>query len=205
MSRSIDGMLHAVMKFSKTILLSIGVTMLLGACASEQTVTKTQVKKDAWGRDERYTVGKDKDGNPVMKSDRRSSLEGKQSNIAAGRDFQGKDYSTKSYRKKRWGGNTFFARKKYEGNTDASQYKKEPWFVQKQAAAAGQRAQADGKSYAVNPFKKSTAGEQGATRIAHTQDAETQVRRRVYKQPEITNWKDQKGLSVKDTNRMLGR
>ena len=60
------------------------------ACASEQTVTKTQVKKDSWGRDQRYSVGKDKDGNPMMKSDRRSSLEGKQSNMAANRDFSGR-------------------------------------------------------------------------------------------------------------------
>ncbi len=179
--------------------------MLLGACATEQTITKKQVKTDAWGRAERYTVGKDKDGNPMMKSDRRSSMEGKQSAVAGSRDFSGKDYSKKSYRKKRWGGNTVFGRKKYEGNTDASHYKKEPWFVRKQAGAQGQRASAEGRTYSVNPFKTSSAREQNGTRIARTQDAETNVRRRVFKQPEITNWKDQRGLSIKDTNRKLGR
>ncbi len=181
------------------------VAMLLGSCASEQTVTKSQVKKDAWGRDESFSVGKDKDGNPMMQSDRRSSLEGKQSSVARGRDFSGKDYSKKSYRKKRWGGNTFFGRKKYEGDTDASRYQKEPWFVKKQAGLKDQRAGAEGKTYSVNPFRKSTANEQGGTRMSRTRDAETDFRRRVFKQPGITHWKNQSGLSVGDTNRMLGR
>ncbi len=193
------------MNWSNGIFLSLAAAMLLGACSSEQTVTKTQVRKDPWGRPERFSVGKDKNGNPVMKSDLRSSMDGKQSSIAGGRDFKGKDYNTKSYRKKRWGGNTFFPRKKYQGNTDASHYKSEPWFVQKQASAAGKRSRADGMAYAVNPFRTSSASEQDSRRITRTSDAETNFRRRVYKQPEITNWKDQKGLSVKDTNRMLGR
>ena len=41
--------------------------------------------------------------------------------------------------------------------------------------------------------------------MKHTSDAETDVRRRVYKQPDIIDWKEQQGLGVKDTNRMLGR
>jgi len=31
------------------------------------------------------------------------------------------------------------------------------------------------------------------------------VRRRVYEQPDIIDWKEQQGLGVKDTKRMLGR
>jgi hypothetical protein len=197
------------MKYVRSIIvlfsISCVVTMLLGSCASERTVTKTQVKKDAWGREESFSVGKDEDGNPMMKSDRRSSMEGKQSNVAGSQDFSGKDYNKKSYRKKRWGGNTVFGRKKYEGNTDASQYQKEPWFVKKQAGLKNQRAGAEGKTYSDNPFRKPTAREQGGARISHSSDAKTDFRRRVFKQPGITHWKDQPGLGVGDTNRMLGR
>jgi len=193
------------MKHLHHIFTLIGIALFLGACASEQTTTKTQVKKDEWGRDERYSIGKDKDGNPMMKSDRRSSLEGKQSNMATNRDFSGKDYTKESYRKKRWGGNTLFKSKKYEGNTDASRYKKEPWFVRKQASNQGQRSNADGKSYSVNPFSTQSANEQRGKRLAHTSDAQTDFRRRVFVQPRMTHWKDQKGLNVGDTNRMLGR
>lgn len=182
-----------------------GLGVFLVSCAAEQTVTKEQVRKDAWGKKESFSVGKDKDGNPVMKSDRRSQMEGKTSHMVSNRDFSGKDYTKKSYRKKRWGGNTLFGRKKYEGNTDASQYKQEPWFVKKQASAQGQQARAAGKSFSVNPFSTKTAREQSGRRIARPSDAETDVRRRVFIQPKITGWKDQQSLGVSDTNRMLGR
>ena len=169
-------------------------------------ITKTQVKKDAWGRDERFTVGKDEDGNPVMKSDRRSSLEGKSSHLAANRDFRGKDYTSESYRKKRWGGNTLFGNKRYSGNTDASKYKQEPWFVQKQANAGNKVAFANGKSYSGSrSYSASSAREQSGRRISRTSDAETDVRRRVFQQPTITDWSSQSQLSVRDTNRRLGR
>ncbi|MFK7909527.1 MAG: hypothetical protein AB8F34_02890 [Akkermansiaceae bacterium] len=179
--------------------------MFFGACATEQTVTKTQVKKDWRGETLPFTVGKDKDGNPVMKSDRRSSFEGRSSNIAGDQSYSKKDYNTKSYRKKSWFGSKIFGKKEYQGNTDANRFKSEPWFVSKQANASGKRARADGKSFGVNPFRTKSATEQTGRSIARTSDAETDVRRRVFMQPDITHWKKQKGLSVSDTNRMLGR
>ena len=168
-------------------------------------MTKTQVRKDWRGKEVPFTVGKDKDGNPVMKSDRRSSFEGKTSGLVGGRDFQGKDYTKTSYRKKRWFGNTVFSKKEYRGNTDASRYKREPWFVQKQASASGKRSRADGKNYSVNPFSTTAARERQAVQISRTSDAETSVRRRVFKQPDIIHWQEQRGLTIKDTNKMLGR
>lgn len=189
----------------KQALMLFGAVMLLAACGSEQTITKSQVRKDPWGNPERYGIGKDDDGNPVMKSDRRSSFEGKSSHIASGRDFRGKDYSTKSYSKKRWRGKTEYQSKKYEGNTDANHYKMEPWFVQKQAGSSDKQSDAQGKAYKVNGYGKSTAREQGGARLERVSDAETDIRRRVYKEPDIINWKDQQSLSVKDTNQLLGR
>lgn len=182
-----------------------GLCAFLVSCGSDQTVTKKQVRKDAWGNEESFSVGKDKQGNPMMKSDKRSSMEGKTNHMSSNRDFGGKEYMSKSYRKKRWGGNTLFGRKKYEGNTDASKYKQEPWFVQKQASAQGKSAYGSGKTYSVNPFRTSSANEQGGRRIARTSDAETDVRRRVFIQPTIKDWKKQQGLSIGDTNRKLGR
>ncbi|MGB0992873.1 MAG: hypothetical protein ACPG32_10445 [Akkermansiaceae bacterium] len=187
-------------------ILVLPIALMLMSCASERTVTKSKVKKDAWGKDSGWSMGKDEDGNMVAKSDRRSEFEGRSSSIAgSGRDFGGKDYTKKSYRKKRWGGNTIFNKKSYEGNTDASRYKTEPWFVQQQARAQGQRSAADGKSYRTGIFGTGSAREQSANRMEHKSDAHTAYRKRVYKQPGITHWKNQQGLSVKDTNRMLGR
>jgi len=179
--------------------------LLLGACASEQKVTQGQVKKDVWGRDEAYSIGKDEDGNPVMKSDKRSRFENKSSNIASNRDFSGKDYTKKSYRKKRWGGDTSFDRKSFSGNTDANHYRSEPLFVQKQAASTGKQVNGSNKKFSINPFRSKRVTEQGGRRITTTQDAKISNRRQTYKQPDITDWKDQDGLSIGDTNRMLGR
>ena len=140
-----------------------------------------------------------------MESDRRSSFEGKSSSMTASQDFSGKDYTTKSYAKKRWGRDSVFERKQYQGNTDANQYKMEPWFVQKQALAEGKQASAEGQTYQTSDYAKSTALEQASSRMKHPSDAETDVRRRVYEQPDIIDWKEQQGLGVKDTKRMLGR
>lgn len=180
-------------------------TFMLGSCASKRTVSKSQVRVDPWGNPEQFSLGKDAEGNPVMKSDLRSSFEGKTSQLGQSRDFNGKDYRTKSYARKRWAGESQFQAKQYAGNTDASQYKMEPWFVRKQTSADGQRAGAEGQRYTTSQYETPTAREQDSERIEGGSDAETDARRRVYQQPEIIDWKEQKGLGVKDTNRLLGR
>lgn len=180
-------------------------SVLFGACASETTTTEHQVKKDVWGNDEPFSIGKDADGNPVMKSDKRSSFENKNSNLAGHRDFSGKDYTSNSYRKKRWGGDTKYDRKQYAGKTSADQYKQEPWFVQKQASAVSKQASSSNKKFLVNPFRSKSSSVKNSKHISSAQDARVSNRRQSYQQPNITHWKEQDGLSVKDTNGMLGR
>lgn len=181
------------------------VLLSLGACAKKRTVTKSQVRVDPWGNPERFSVGKDEAGNPQMKSDLRSSFEGRSSNMITSEDFSGKDYTTRSYAKRRWQGNTAFERREYQGNIDANKYKMEPWFVRKQASAEGETANFNDQSFATGSYDKTTANEHNANRISRPSDAETNVRRRVFQQPDIIDWKEQQGLGVKDTNRMLGR
>ena len=182
------------------------VVVLMSSCASEQTVTQSKARKDAWGNELPFTMGKDADGNPTMNSDKRSQFENKNSNITKNRDFSGKDYTKKSYRKDRWGGNTAFKSKKYEGNTDANRYKKEPWFVKKQAKSFGTEARANNKKFLVNPFRSQKSSyKHGGRQIAKPESVLERNKRNALGQPTITNWKDQKGLSVKDTNGMLGR
>lgn len=183
----------------------ITISVAVAACSSETTVTQHKVQKDIWGDDEAFAVGKDADGNPTMKSDKRSSFENKSSNVAMNRDFSGKDYTKNSYRKERWTGKSRFSKKSYQGGEDASQYKKEPWFVQKQTSTASMQSGASKKKFSINPFRSKRATEQGGARLSTSTDARVSNRRSSYKQPEIRSWKDQKGLSVGDTNSMLGR
>ena len=113
--------------------------------------------------------------------------------------------NARSYAKRRWQGNTAFERREYQGNIDANKYKMEPWFVRKQASAEGETANFNDQSFATGSYDKTTANEHNANRISRPSDAETNVRRRVFQQPDIIDWKEQQGLGVKDTNRMLGR
>ncbi len=179
--------------------------LLVCSCATEQTVTKKQVRKDAFGRNLNFRKEKGEDGSIVMKSDKRSSFEGRRSNIVRNRDFSGKNYRKKSYRKERWEGVSHFSKKEFQGSRDASRYQKEPWFVKKQAGAQGKQFDVGKKKFFSNPFKTKPAIETTRKSITHTSDAETDFRRRVYVQPKITGWKNQSSLSVDDTNKMLGR
>ncbi len=193
------------MKLISHIFALLAVVTFLSACGSVQTVTKEQVRSDWRGRTESFSVGKDENGNPVMKSDRRSSLEGKRSNIAGSREFNGLDYTKKSYRKKRWFGNSLFSKKQYDGNIDGGRFKSEPLFLKKQAAASRYRAQVDGQAFAVDPLSSVSAREQSGARFSKPSDAKITARRGVFVQPDIIHWKEQESLTIKDTNKMLGR
>ncbi len=183
------------------------VAVLVSSCASEKKVTQSRVRKDPWGHEVPFTVGKDADGNPVMKSDRRSEFENRSSNIARNRDFSGRDYTSKSYRKERWGGNKSFIPKKFQGATDAtSRYQKEPWFIQKQAQSFATQARVSNKQFSVKPYRaQNLSYKQGVRMLPMPPSVQEVNKGSAMGQIPITNWKDQKGLSVKDTNNMLGR
>lgn len=176
------------------------------SCASEQTVTRSKVDRDEWGKPVTYKVGEDDAGNPQMQSDVRSSFESVGGNkITSGNHYSGKEYTKKSYRKERWGGDSVYRTKSYNDVGRASNYDKEPWFIRKQAITSGQEPSEGKKSFFSKIFGKSTAREQDATRLTKTSDTESAVRRRVFKQPDVISWKGQSALSVQDTKGMLSR
>ena len=177
----------------------------VAGCATEKKVTEKKLRLDAWGHEESFSVGKDEDGNPKMKSNKRSSFENKKSSIVRNRDFRGEDYTAKSYRKKRWGGNTVFNKKVYRGNTDASRYQKEPWFARKRSVEGTKYARANGQSYSTSMYRTQRAYESKGKYLPTKSDAQVDSKRRSYRPPSVINWKEQGGLSVQDTNSMLGR
>lgn len=71
--------------------------------------------------------------------------------------------------------------------------------------ALGSRAREAGQQeFAAPDYATGRAREQSGRRFGHPQDAETEARRSVYPQPEITDWQAQRGLSVGETKSMLG-
>lgn len=146
-----------------------------------------------------------KDGSVKPNKDVRSQFDGK-SEYLGSRDFKGKDYTTAKYNKKRWGKELSYANKQYAGKTDGSRYQYSPEFVQQQASAQGQLARVNGQNYAAGQYQAGAANvaKRGAY-MAKPSDAETDVRRRVYQQPDIMSKKDYAELSIEESRNLMGR
>ena len=173
-----------------------------------RTVTKRKVDTDFFGNEHNFKIGKDEAGRPKVESDQRSSFESKaESSFGGGTSYQGSEFSKKSYRKKRWGGNSSYDVKSFAGRKQAANYSKEPWFVRNQAGAAaqGKEAKVAKKGFLTRVFGTSTAREQGAGNLDKPSNYQTDVRREVYKQPDVIHWKEQQGLSINDTKQLLAR
>jgi len=118
----------------------------------------------------------------------------------AKREFASKDYSKKSF----WGSKDY-AKKVYGGDTNGSRFQKGSRFSSKGAKEGGLVSDASGSRFGTNRHATGAARESGRANISRTSDAKTDSKRKSYKQPKITDWRDQRGLTIDDTRRMLGR
>jgi hypothetical protein len=122
-------------------------------------------------------------------------------------EFKGKwdkEYKAGDYKKKSWWGDKDYAKKVYEGNTDANSLKKESLWGKKSAGEGSKLAREAGDNYGTKDYATGRAREEGDDGIRKISDAETDERRRVFTRPDVIPWKAQ-GLTVEDTNRMMGR
>jgi hypothetical protein len=114
-----------------------------------------------------------------------------------------KAYKTGEYTKTTWWGKKDVAKPSYAGNTDGTSFQISSRF---QGAGANE-ATTPAKTYA--PYQtgtyQTTAAREGAVKhLDKTTDAETDNRRRVFPDPEISDWKQQRALDVKTTKSILG-
>lgn len=119
--------------------------------------------------------------------------------------WEGKEYKDGDYRKKSLWGDKDYVTKVYEGKTDANSLKKESMFGKKTAGEGSKVARDGNKSYTTSNYDTGRAREEGRNGIARSSDAETDVRRRVFTQPNMIPWQAQGAMTVEDTKRMLGR
>ncbi|MCW1915558.1 hypothetical protein OJ996_18370 [Luteolibacter sp. GHJ8] len=115
-----------------------------------------------------------------------------------------KEYKAGDFKKKSWWGDKDYAKKVYAGDTDANSLKKESVWGKKNAGEASKLAREAGDSYGTKDYATGRAREEGGDGIRKISDAETDERRRVFTSPDVIPWKAQ-GLTVEDTNRMMGR
>ncbi|MBB5352010.1 hypothetical protein HNR46_002251 [Haloferula luteola] len=139
--------------------------------------------------------------NPMYSSSgqRKEASEGFQTNSMFNNELSKKEISAKDYSKKSFWGTKEYAKKVYGGDTDGSRFLTAAREGSQGAREGAMVSGADGQAYNTGTYRTGDARESGRSEISRTSDAETDVRREVWKQPEV------RGYSVEDTRGMMGR
>ena len=184
--------------------------LFCAACSSNSTpekavTTAPPARKTLTQRmNENNGYKQDAEGDWKPQNDRRSEFESKGESHFAGKNFEKKNYRAGDYAKKSWWGNKEYGRKNYSGNTDGARF-------QKSSALQGQNAREAGSSaripdtYQTEPYETPAARESGTGSIAKSSNAVVDKRRKVFQQPEIMDWREQRSLSVDQSKGILGR
>jgi hypothetical protein len=193
------------MRFSRSILLPL--VLLAASCASDKgdSAPPAETYKPMSQRlSESNGYKQDANGNWAPKNDKRSSFESQGESPYFKGEYGKKNYKTGGYSKKSWWGNKEYGRPQYAGSTDGSRFQKTSRLDGKGARESGSAADVP-DPYQTGAYATSTAREAGTGKLAKPSDAETDIRRRVYQQPEIIDWRQQRTLSLEQSKGILGR
>jgi hypothetical protein len=191
-------------RFSVISLLSLLVFASCAADSDREQGSGGDFKPLSQRLDQNNGFAQDAAGNWVPRDDKRSSYESQGASPYFKGEYSKKNYQAGEYSKKSWWGNKEYGRKSYAGDTDGSRF-------QKNSRLQGQSARETGGSadipdaYQTGGYATSAAREAGTRDIAKPSDAETDIRRRVYKQPEIIDWREQRSLTLEQSKGILGR
>lgn len=181
-----------------------------GEAAAPQAATGDgwdQKSGDLFNDDSTKILDRYGSSNPLYSKDAEggSASEGSnRSNSQFSKAYDGKDFKTDEYEKKAFWGKKDYVKQVYDGNTDGSRFQKSSRFDGSTARQSGQSARGDGKSYQVSDYGTNTAREGSTEGIDRTSDAETDLRRRVYRQPEVRDWRAKRDISKEETRSLLG-
>lgn len=190
------------------------IALLPVSCAKDSSAAKPAAaptgarirSADEWLSDTTKDNGykTDASGNLVPKSNKRSSFENKGESPYFQGEYGKKTYKTAKYSKKSWWGNKDYGRQEYTGNTDGSRFQKNSRFDGKGARESGSPADIPGP-YQTDRYATNAAREAGKDRLSKPANAEIENRRSVFPQPEITDWREQRALSLEQSKGILGR
>lgn len=152
-------------------------------------------------------IGRYATTNPLMeKGGQKQAGEGEnRANRLFEGEFAKREFAAKDYTKKSFWGSKEYAKQVYGGNTDGSRFQQGSDFGSKGAREGGRTSRASGERFATGTHATGAAREAGHAGIRSVSDAETDSRRRTYIQPSITDYRNQRGLTIDDTRSMLGR
>ena len=136
-------------------------------------------------------------GNWIPRNDKRSSFEsqGASPYFNNKSNYDKKSYQAGEYSKKAWWGNKDYGRKSYAGDTDGSRFQQSSKLQGRSAREAGTGADIP-DAYQTGDYATSAVREAGTGNLAKPSDAETDIRRRVFRQPEIIDWREQRSLTL---------
>jgi len=186
------------------------VLVLASSCAKDgestpQAESGPRTMSERLNESNGYTV--DAGGNWVPRNNKRSSFEsqGESPYFKGANSERDKTYQTGDYAKKAWWGNKDYGHQTYEGNTDGSRFRQSSRLDGQSARETGTTARGSDQNYQTGGYQTGSAREAAASDMAKPSDAETDVRRRVYQQPEIIDWREQRTMSVDQSRGILGR
>lgn len=188
-------------------LIVLAAALMCGSCADgNRSGSRQDDTLQSFSRrvNEDYGYTQDKQGNWVPKSDKRSSFENKGDSPYFNNQFSGKSFDTSNYGKSSWWGRESIHKKAYEGGSANSNFSQSSSYGGRQAA--GLDGVIDGRQlHGGERHSTRPASENKAQRIDRESDAETDVRRRVFPQPDVIDYQEQRRLSLDQSKSLLGR
>ena len=165
---------------------------------------KPRTMEQRFNSKEKIGYFKDSEGNWKANSNKRSSFESAGESSLAKREYNAKQYNPGEVQKKSWWGDRDYNKKSYQGNTDANRFLTKSQYGNQSANEGKQTSRDAGRRYETEAIARKSASEENATSMQHTSDAETDVRRRVFAEPSIIDWKAQRSMDVNQTRSLLG-
>jgi hypothetical protein len=194
------------MSFSRCT--SLLLALLAASCASDNKKSSPApepAKPLSQRLSESNGYKQDASGNWVPRNDKRSSFESQGESQNFKGEYKGKTYKAGEYAKKSWWGNKDYGSQSYAGETDGSRFQKTSRFDGQGAReTTGDAAKISGP-YQTGNYATSAATESNSGSIAKPSDAATESRRKVYAQPEIIDWQQQRSITLDQSKGILGR
>lgn len=143
----------------------------------------------------------DSQGNWAPQTNQRSTFDGKGAAGGTQGNVGKKTYQTGGLAQKSWWGNKNYGQKKYSGNTANTGLKKTSALGRKGAREGGNASSLTG-NYGTGRLASRSAREGASATMANRRSSSESKR---HEQPVIVDWKQQRSLSVEQSNGILGR
>jgi len=154
-------------------------------------------------QDQGYT--RDADGNWIPRSDQRSEFDRRMANGVDGRSpFANRKFRANHYQAPEWTRPQSSAPQAYQGDTDGSRFRTTADAQGRKARQARERARIPG-DVPTGTYATGSSREANARRFDRPQDTHTQNRRDLLDAPVITDWRQQRDLTIDQSRSILAR